>query len=172
MSFIRRYVVLLVGAILAFAGIVQIVWTLATLEAASFGWTAYAPLTSIAFDPRLGAAVPGGELVVIGSALVAGWLGSRRTTIATRGLRRFWLLLVGIVLAVAVPIVFPPVQVDASVSTLAAPTGILFIVGSPEWLDARTYGAALVLLAGVGCVAWWIGAQVARRRLRPGFSAV
>ncbi len=74
MSFARRFGVLIIGTALIALGVVLDV---AGTPRVSFGWTAYAPLTSTTFAP-----MPSPNLVdyalgliATGLVLVAGWVG-------------------------------------------------------------------------------------------------
>lgn len=61
---------LLVGGALLAAGIV--LWLRTTL---SFGWFAYAPLTDVAFVPAMPAPWLSLVLAILGTAILAGWIG-------------------------------------------------------------------------------------------------
>ncbi|MEP6842042.1 MAG: hypothetical protein ABJA11_00890 [Pseudolysinimonas sp.] len=70
---LRRYGILALGLIGMIVGAIL----LASRPTASFGWTAYAPLSNTAFVPPF--ATPslylGVALLAIGLVLVAGWIG-------------------------------------------------------------------------------------------------
>lgn len=70
---LRRYGILTLGVIGMIAGAIL----LTRAPVATFGWTAYAPLSSTAFVPPF--VTPtlylGVAFLVIGLALVAGWIG-------------------------------------------------------------------------------------------------
>jgi heme/copper-type cytochrome/quinol oxidase subunit 1 len=74
MPFARRFGALILGTALIAAGVVlDVVGT----PQASFGWTAYAPLTSTTFVPMPSPNVVeyALALIAIGLVLVAGWVG-------------------------------------------------------------------------------------------------
>jgi heme/copper-type cytochrome/quinol oxidase subunit 1 len=75
-TFARRFGILVLGAILVIAGVA--IYAIA-FPRPSFGWTAYAPLTSTTFVPTpfpnpIDYAM---AMIVIGLVLVAGWVGFR-----------------------------------------------------------------------------------------------
>jgi heme/copper-type cytochrome/quinol oxidase subunit 1 len=74
MSAVRRYGVLAAGVLLLVIGVV-IVFS----QPVSFGWTAYAPLSSVTVSPPwpTPATILGGVVGVGGLALIAGWVGFR-----------------------------------------------------------------------------------------------
>jgi cytochrome c oxidase subunit 1 len=76
----RRWAVLVLGLIGMIAGAIL----LTRPTPASFGWTAYAPLTNTTYAPPLvtGSFVLGALVLTLGIALTAGWVGftlGRRT---------------------------------------------------------------------------------------------
>jgi heme/copper-type cytochrome/quinol oxidase subunit 1 len=74
MSAVRRYGVPAAGALLLVVGVIVVV-----TQPVSFGWTAYAPLSSVTVFPTspTPAMMLGGAVGVSGLALVAGWVGFR-----------------------------------------------------------------------------------------------
>lgn len=74
MSAVRRYGVLAAGALLLVVGVIVV-----TTQPVSFGWTAYAPLSSVTVSPPwpTPAMTLGGVVGVGGLALIAGWVGFR-----------------------------------------------------------------------------------------------
>lgn len=144
MSFISRYVVLVVGIVFFAFGFGPAVWGITVGQSASYGWTSSAPLTSttFTFTPTVFVSAmdsvsgPIGVIAtLVGTILVAGWCGHRTANRTARGIRRYWLL----------------------------PVGILLVAGS-FLFTGPSVARLLVFLVGFGCVAWWAGAQVARRR--------
>jgi len=78
MTFVRTYWVLVLGSLSIAAGVVAFVT--APIVRPSFGWTAYAPLTSTTFVPSFAPAWSLLELaagLLVGFALIAGWIGYR-----------------------------------------------------------------------------------------------
>jgi len=164
MSFIRRYLALIAGLVLLLLGAGPAVWGITVAQTASFGWSAYAPLTSTTFTPAIDFGPIGVIAVLVGMVLAAGWLGHRIANRTTRGFRGFWLLAVGVLFIVGSFLISPPTEYGTS-----------YLVGSPlgqvpflPWAFAGPLiERLLVFLAGFGCVAWWAGAQIARRRRHP-----
>ena len=89
MTFVRRFGILILGIVLAVAGIVLELLTAQTINIPfttflgarppSFGWTAYAPLTNETFVPP-SPQLPGILAILslgAGLILVAGWVGFR-----------------------------------------------------------------------------------------------
>jgi heme/copper-type cytochrome/quinol oxidase subunit 1 len=72
MVFVRRFGILIIGILLVISGVVV---NRITPPVASFGWTAYAPLTSETYVP--GFPRIASVLVVLGLVLIAGWIGFR-----------------------------------------------------------------------------------------------
>jgi heme/copper-type cytochrome/quinol oxidase subunit 1 len=81
MSVVRRFGVLALGVIVLVVGIVAQV---AIVRTASFGWTAYAPLSSVTFTPSVAPILPLIEIGV-GAVLIAAWVGYRLGRRAPRG---------------------------------------------------------------------------------------
>lgn len=74
MTLLRKYGVLALGAVLTVAGAV-----LMLTQPVSFGWTAYAPLSSNTFVPPWASSgmIAGFLLLVLGLVAIAGWVGFR-----------------------------------------------------------------------------------------------
>lgn len=76
-SILRSYGILAAGLALLAVG-VAVLAANPFLTGASFGWFAYAPLSSETFAPWLGAGILGPlALAALGIALIAGWVGFR-----------------------------------------------------------------------------------------------
>lgn len=71
---LRNYGLLLVGGVLSVVGAVLVV-----TQPVSFGWTAYAPLSSNSFVPPwpTPGVVAGLVLLFVGLVTIAGWVGFR-----------------------------------------------------------------------------------------------
>lgn len=87
MLFLRRFWLLMLGVLLFVSGVVAVAtfpWPVAT-----FGWTAYAPLTSSTFTPSW-APYAGILQLGVGAVLIAGWIGFQlgRRGLARRDVRR------------------------------------------------------------------------------------
>lgn len=89
MTFLRRFGILILGALLLVAGVIVGISNAQTVNIpfttflgnrpVSFGWTAYAPLSSTTFVPP-SPQFPGIiaiACVVLGLVLIAGWVGFR-----------------------------------------------------------------------------------------------
>ncbi len=74
MTLLRKYGVLALGAVLTVAGAVLIF-----TQPVSFGWTAYAPLSSNTFAPPwpTPGTIAGSVLLILGLVAIAGWVGFR-----------------------------------------------------------------------------------------------
>ncbi|MCS0500517.1 hypothetical protein [Protaetiibacter mangrovi] len=74
MRFLRKFGLLLVGGVLSVLGAVLLV-----TQPVSFGWTAYAPLSSNTFVPLwpTPGIVAGVVLLIVGFVTIAGWVGFR-----------------------------------------------------------------------------------------------
>ena len=74
MALLRKYGVLAVGVVLTLAGAV-----LMLTQPVSFGWTAYAPLSSNTFAPPWlsPGMIAGLVLLILGLVAIAGWVGFR-----------------------------------------------------------------------------------------------
>jgi len=76
MAIVRGYWVLVLGVVLVIAGVVAEIPIWQITSGASFGWTAYAPLTSTTFTPTLAPVLPW-VTIAAGVGLIAGWIGFR-----------------------------------------------------------------------------------------------
>lgn len=74
MRFLRKYGLLLVGGVLSVVGAALVV-----AQPVSFGWTAYAPLSSTTFAPPWPTAgmIAGFQLLILGLMAIAGRVGFR-----------------------------------------------------------------------------------------------
>jgi heme/copper-type cytochrome/quinol oxidase subunit 1 len=81
MTVVRRFGIPILGVIFAVAGAIVGLVRLLNPDPVSFGWTAYAPLSSEVYSPSIWDAVwlsVSGEIALaVGLVLIAGWIGCR-----------------------------------------------------------------------------------------------
>jgi hypothetical protein len=168
MTFVRRYGIFVLGVVVLLLGVWQFVWSMVLQTTFNFGWTAYAPLTSTTFSPVPWSLPFAIALVVVGVALIAGWIaiGVGRRSLNAGPIRRFVPAGVGILILVVIAVsLFVP-----------SSRGGEYLIGNtdyapfvdfqpPDVIIGDVIGVLIVSLA-IGGIAWWVGEQIGRRGAR------
>jgi hypothetical protein len=173
MTFVRRFGILILGGIVLALGVLQLAWSFVLEASFQFPWGASVSPTSTSYSPDPYSSLIAIALVILGVALAAGALGHRAgsRSVGVGLIRRYAVLAAGFVILAGI-FVYGMRSPTATGEVLLGTSGFsgpgpLEVVFEPASVIVGNVIGTVLVAAAFGCIAWWIGAQLGRRRSRP-----